>query len=408
MKKENKSSRRGSGTVRKKRARKLLEIKRYLTAVLKNPVTYLIIAFPFMMALLVQVIYSYEKGISMETIGDSFWNFLVVFIAGYYDICVVTPLGRFFSFIILVCGILVFSMLTGKLASVFTDMQMKKDKGLRKLKNMEKHFLLCGWRPGFEKILDSVLASNPDLSPSQIVLVNNAPSENIEPLFTQNKFKGLRYVSGDFSDAEILKKALVSNAERALIISDRSKESASQLEVDSMTVLAVLTMKNLNPLLYIAAEIYDSKFESHLNLAHCDEVILTTSYEYSLLATASSGQGYSSVIKELIGEDADSGIIIGDIPSEFLGKTYKEYVKSLKPTSETGEVLIGLLLNTGNFYQRRKDAVREAQKNPDVKKIVDNLVKVKTLKSNEPYFAPPSDFVIQPNTKSIFVRGKEI
>lgn len=342
----------------------------------------------------------------MESLEDSFWNFLVVFIAGYYDICVVTPLGRFFSLIILICGILVFSMLTGKIASVFMDVQMKKNKGLRKLKGMEKHFLLCGWKPGFEKILDSVLASNPDISPNQIVLINNAVSENIEQLFLQARFKGIKYVSGDFSDIEVLNKAMVKTAERALIISDHSKEDASQLEVDSMTVLAVLTMKNINPMLYIAAEIYDSKFENHLTLAHCDEVILTTNYEYSLLATASSGQGYSNVIKELIGEDADSGILIENIPESFIGKTYKEYVKSLRPISETGEVLIGLLLNTGNFYQRRKDAVREAQKNPDVKKIVDNLVKVKTLKSNEPIFAPPSDFIIQPNTKAIFVKGK--
>lgn len=391
---------------KKKKSQKLKSFRRHFFRILKNPVTYLVIAFPFLMAFLVDVIYQYEKGISMETLGDSFWNFLVVFIAGYYDICVVTPMGRFFSFIILICGILVFSMLTGKIASVFMDMQMKKDKGLRKLKNMSGHFLLCGWRPGFEKILDTVLNSNPDIEPDQIVLINETPSENIEQILTQSRFKGMKYVSGDFSDVDILQKAMVETAERVLIISDKSKKNASQLEIDSMTVLAVISMKNLNPKLYIAAEIYDSKFESHLNLAHCDEIILTTDYEYSLLATASSGRGYSNVIKELIGEDADSGILIEDIPNSFLGKTYKEYVKSLKPTSETNAVLIGLLLNTGNFYQRRKDAVREAQKNPDVKEIVDNLVKVKTMKSNKPLFNPKPDFIIQPNTKAIFVKGK--
>ncbi len=55
---------------------------------------------------------------------------------------------------------------------------------------------------------------------------------------------------------------------------------------------------------------------------------------------------------------------------------------------------------------RRKDALREAQKNPDVKKVVDNLRKIKTLKSNDPILVPSDDFVIQPHTKAIFVKGK--
>ena len=56
---------------------------------------------------------------------------------------------------------------------------------------------------------------------------------------------------------------------------------------------------------------------------------------------------------------------------------------------------------------RRKDALREAQKNPDVKKVVDNLKKIKTLKSNDPILVPADDFVIQPHTKAIFVKGKK-
>ena len=77
----------------------------------------------------------------------------------------------------------------------------------------------------------------------------------------------------------------------------------------------------------------------------------------------------------------------------------------LEQNGNKGGVLVGLLLNTGNFHQRRKDALREAQKNPDIKAIVDNLKKVKTLKSNEPVLTPSADFVIQKNTKAILVRG---
>ena len=115
--------------------------------------------------------------------------------------------------------------------------------------------------------------------------------------------------------------------------------------------------------------------------------------------------GYSNVIRALISDDADTGIIIEDIPASFIGKTYGEYEAHIESSGNKGGVLVGLLLNTGNFHQRRKDALREAQKNPNIKAIVDNLKKVKTLKSNEPVLTPSADFVIQKNTKAILVRG---
>ena len=34
--------------------------------------------------------------------------------------------------------------------------------------------------------------------------------------------------------------------------------------------------------------------------------------------------------------------------------------------------------------------------------------KIKTLKSNDPILAPDDSFVIQPNTKAIFVKGKKV
>lgn len=372
--------------------------------VFKNPLTYLWILIPIVMGSLVLLIFKYEAGVSMASLADSLWNFLVIFVAGYYDICVVTPLGRFYSFIILILGILVGSVVTGKIASIFMDAQMKKDKGLAKIKTMEGHFLLCGWRDDFERILDSVLNSNPDITPERIVLVNDAPAEQVEQLMAQKRFKGLSYVSGDFSDESTLKRAHVDTATRALIISDSSRKF-SRLETDSRTVLAALTISNLNQGVYIAAEISDAKFKKHLEMAHCDEIIMTSNYEFSLLATASSGLGYSNVIMELIGNDAYSGIIIEDIPSKFIGKTYKEFKDSLE--LDNSSILIGLLMNTGNFYQRRKEALREAQKNPDVKKIVTNLQKVKLLKSNAPILAPSDDVMIQQSTKAIFVKGKD-
>lgn len=387
----------------KKKQSKRKVLIRHLIDTLKKPLTYGYIFIAVVLVVATFTVYwtetQTESGI--ETMFDSVWFTLVAIVAGYFDYCVESVPGRMAALMLLILGMLLLSAVTGKVASIFMDIQMKKDKGLKKLRSMKGHFLLCGWRPGFDKILDAVLSSNPDIEVEMIVLINDA-AEHIAQIRSLARFKEINYISGDFSDEATLAKARIEDAERALIISD-SSQNYSQLEKDSRTVLAVLTMKNMNPSLYIAAEIADAKFENHLHMAHCDEIILTSDYEYSLLATASSGMGYSNVIRELIGDDADSGIVIEDISSSFYGREYHEY----KVSHHHSGVLVGLLLNTGNFYQRRKDALREAQKNPDVKKIVDNLKKVKLLKSNEPLFAPSDDYIILPNTKAIFVKGKK-
>ncbi|MBQ5907883.1 MAG: potassium channel protein [Treponema sp.] len=379
------------------------KIIRNIRYTLKNPLTWFWVFISALLCSITFINFRTETEAEIETLWDSVWFTIVTTIAGYYEYSPVTLPGRIASLLLLVFGMLVLSMITGKLASYFMDMQMKKEKGLMPLKNLKGHFLLCGWRSGFEKILDNIINTNPEITPDLIVLINDAPSEKIENLLDLERFKEIHYVSGDFADENVLKRANIQTAERALIISDHSKEY-SDLEIDSRTVLAVISMSNINPGMYIAAELIDSKFEKHLRMAHCDEIILTTDYEHNLLASASGGMGYSNVMRTLISDDADSGILIEDIPSQFFGKSYSEYRKSLSYP----KILIGLLLNTGNFHQRRKDALREAQRNPDIKTVVGNLNKVKTLKSNQPVLTPPDDYIIMKNTKAIFVRGKPL
>ena len=149
------------------------------------------------------------------------------------------------------------------------------------------------------------------------------------------------------------------------------------------------------------AEIIDSKFEKHLSLARCDEIIMTSDYEQNLLVQASSGKGMSHILRELAAENENQGLFLADIPAKFVGGPYEEYAKSL----QNKNILIGVLENTGNFYNRRQEALAEAQKNPNMEKIVANLKKVKTLKSNIPVFNPPSDYIIPESSKAIFIHG---
>ena len=386
----------------RKRHRKF--IKKLKNAV-KNPLTYLYLFLAMYLVVATAVVCKTEPYHPEGEIGgwfDAVWHTIVAVVAAYYDFYMKTTPGRLASLGLLLFGMAVWSIITGKITTLIMNAKMKNDKGLKKLRRMKGHFLLCGWRPGFDKILNTVMESNPDISSDQIVLVNNAPSEQIEALRDDIRFKDVNYVSGDFSDASTLKRAFIETAGRVLVISDRTG-TQSDMEIDSRTVLAVLTIKNLKSDVYVAAELLDEKFQEHLNLVHCDEIILTQDYEHSLLATASSGLGYSNVIKALISDDADSGIIVDEIPSSFIGKKYKDLLDYFDTKND---VLVGLLLNTGNFHQRKKDALREAQINPNIGDVVGNLKKVKTLQCNEPLLTPDDDYEIPKNSKAILIRSR--
>ena len=350
------------------------------------------------------IIYASEQktNSSINTVFDAFWYTIVtVTTVGYGDITPASFWGRLSAMALLIVGVAVFGALSGKFASSILDRQHKKDRGLLKMTNLKNHFLICGWKPGFEKILEGILEANPEIPAERIVIVNNASRSEIERIQTNEKLKTINFLYGDFTDEDVLLKAQIKTAERALILADQSKEY-STLETDSRSVLAVITIKNLNPKIYCVAEITDTKFEKHLSLARCDEIILTADYEQNLLVQASSGKGMSHILRELVAEEESAVLVLQDIPEAFVGKTYAIYRNSIK----TKEILIGILENTGNFYIRRNEALAEAQKNPDMEKIVSNLKKVKTLRSNIPVFNPPDDYVIPDSSKAIFIRGR--
>ena len=353
-------------------------------------------------ALMLIIFLSEQKTNSaINTLFDAIWYTLVtITTVGYGDITPRSILGRTSAMILLLAGVALFGALSGKFASFLFDRQQKKDRGLLKMNKIKNHFLICGWKPNFERILEGILLANPEIPPEKIILLNNSSQNEMEKIKADSRFKNINYIHGDFTDEDTLLKSQIKTAERTLILADNS-ENFSSLETDSRTVLAVITIKNLNPKIYCVAEIIDSKFEKHLSLAHCDEIILSADYGQNLLIQASSGKGMSHILRELISEESDSCILICDIPQKFVGNNYGEFRLSLK----TSDILIGLLENTGNFYSRRKEALAEAQKNPNVEEVVSNLKKVKSLKSNLPVFAPKDDYIIPKNAKAIFIHG---
>jgi len=321
-------------------------------------------------------------------------------ITGYGDISPVSVMGRIVGILTMAFGVIVVAAVTGQIASFFVDQQLKRGKGLLKLKKLKNHFIICGWKTDFERIIDGILEANPDIDPTDIVLINNASTEYMEMFMSNPKYRMLNYIHGDYIDESVLLRANIKSAAKILILADQSG-NYSEMEIDSRTVMTMLNVEKLNRNIYSAAELLDEKFQKYLEVAHCDEVLLTKEYERKLIMNAASGSGVSHVIMDLLSLENKKGILIFDIPESFIGDSFKNLFNYF--LNERGFILIGLLENSGNFFLRKKEALNEAQKNPDISKIVENLKKVKELKPNESVLIPEFDYIIKKNSKAITV-----
>lgn len=45
------------------------------------------------------------------------------------------------------------------------------------MNNMKNHFIVCGWKPDFEQILEGIINANPQIDTSAIIVVNTAQVE---------------------------------------------------------------------------------------------------------------------------------------------------------------------------------------------------------------------------------------
>lgn len=270
---------------------------------------------------------------------------------------------------------------------------------------MKNHFIICGWKDHIQDILLDILSMSETISASNIIMISNIPTEKIEELKETKNLKGIRFVRGDYFSENTLRRANVTEAKKVIILAD-SYESSAPSEVDSKTVMTVLTIKAIAKDVYTCVELLDKKYENYLKQAMCDEIIYTRDFGRRMIAGSTALNGISHILYELLSQEREqSRLVTCEIPKEFLGKPYKEYRTAYEAFKDT--ILIGILENTGSPNAMKIEALREAQKTSDVSRLVNNLQRVKQLEVNRPMLVPPDDYIIQRYSRAILLERGE-
>ena len=224
------------------------------------------------------------------------WALVTLTTVGYGDVVPKTLGGRLVGVGLMLGGVLTLSLLTATVASVFISRKFRRERGLEAIKTIN-HILILGWHYDGEFLLDQLLRRLP--APIPVVLINKMPAEQSEALKERYANFDLQYVWGNPSREEILQKANVRLARKALVLAERQEGETAE-QVDQRTLLTSLTLKSMNPKIRVLAELLRPENRPHLERAGVDEVLIRGQYDSSLLAGALSSPGLFHIFTTLL------------------------------------------------------------------------------------------------------------
>jgi voltage-gated potassium channel len=263
------------------------------------------------------------------------WGMVTLTTVGYGDVVPVTLLGRLVGTALMVIGFISLSLVTATVASVFIERKFRQERGLEAVKATQ-HILLLGWPEDAEALLDQLLKRLPQTIP--VVLINKVPPEQMEAVKERFPEKALFYLRGDYSREDILLKANVRGAFKAIILADRQPgETAAQ--VDQRTLFTALTLKALQNKIRILAELLRPENRAYLERAGAEEVLIRGQYDSSLLAGAIASPALYRVYTSLLLGDGQSFWDV-EVPSYFSGRPLSEFAAFLQEQHQG--ILIGV------------------------------------------------------------------
>ena len=263
------------------------------------------------------------------------WGLVTLTTVGYGDVVPITFLGRVLATGLMVVGFVSLSLVTATVASVFIERKFRQEKGLEAVKSTQ-HILILGWPEDAESLLDQLLKRLPPAIP--VVLINKAPPEQMDAIKERYPEHAVFYLRGDYSREDILLKANVGWAIKAIILADRQPgETAAQ--VDQRTLFTALTLKALHAKIRIMGELLRPENRAYLERAGAEEVLIRGQYDSSLLAGAITSPALFRIYTSLLMGDGQ-GLWDVEVPSRFHGRPLAELSAYLQEQHQG--ILIGI------------------------------------------------------------------
>ena len=255
------------------------------------------------------------------------WSIVTVTTVGFGDISPVSLGGRLIGVVLMFFGIGVLGMFTATIAGAFVEQRLRKDRGMGKC-DLEEHIILCGWNDRTKEILKDLRADKRSAD-KPIVLVADVETRPVEDDL-------LYFVRGEETEDD-LKRAGIVTAATVVLVGDRTLDHVAR---DAKAVLAVLTVKSLNPSVYAIVELAGEENVRHCKQANADEIIVGADLCSRVISTATLDHGISTVLHELLSPQVGQNLITAAVPAGDGGRSFFDVFSDLK--REQGRIALAI------------------------------------------------------------------
>jgi len=270
------------------------------------------------------------EGLESRTLFQQFgqglwWALVTITTVGYGDVTPKTMAGRVVGAVLMVGGLLSLSLVTATVASIFIERKFRRERGLESIK-ATNHILILGWHYDGETLLDQLLRRLP--FNSSVVLVNQLSTEKMDSIRVKYPEHEPLFVWGDYSREEVLHRANVRAAAKAIILAGR-QEGETAADVDQRTLITSLTLKSLNSKIKILAELLRPENKPYLERAGAEQILIRGQYDSSILAGALASPGLYRVLDALLNAEGYTVWAL-EVPFGFQGRSVKDLADYLK------------------------------------------------------------------------------
>ncbi|MBP5446168.1 MAG: NAD-binding protein [Acholeplasmatales bacterium] len=334
---------------------------------------------------------------------DVLWVDILTITGNDYEY-ITTPGARLIGIFFLILSLLFLSIVTGYISSLLVDRKLNSKRGLKRMQNLKKHIIICGWKNDIKSLILDILRKNKKLPIDQIVVVTNEDVDKIQALRDDAELKGLNILKGDYTLEQTLNNVSAKYASKVLILGENQENLDAEL-VDSRVFVTALMFRNINSRCHICAEIKTERYKNYLEAQNCAEVIYTDEYTRYILSTSTNYSGISKVLSSFLDNGDGKSVQIEKIADKWIGKPYIDLFNWYK--QEKNILVIGILENMGVEKELKHEILAEAQKSTNYGEIIQKMRTVKTLETNHPLLNPSDDYILDRNMGVIII-GEEI
>lgn len=339
--------------------------------------------------------YQGTKESTIRTFWDSIWWAIVtVATVGYGDKVPITQYGRLVGLVLIVVGFTLLSVFTGLIASLFVEDRIKGAKGLKQIR-AHHHIVICGWNKTGESLLRTLVDKN--LLETQICLVTNQTQEFFDSIQSQFRNLQIRFVRGEPTQEEILKRASVNTSSQVYILAD---QDLNQQNADDRSIIVANAVHYLAGKAKITVQLLNGENKNLLHRIGITDVMVYDEIGGSILANNIVETNSLNIFGNLLKSSTHS-FVTCEVSEDFVGKSYGELFGFIY--QEKGQLLVGLIskepdLDIESIFTDSASAIDQF-----IKSTLNDSQKLHQEEKSNIRWNPPRDSIIQENDYAIIL-----